>query len=250
MDKINLSILNNKEDFRSRAFILTYRNKIVNYRLHDIINDKSYIGTAVNLYQRIYNTRNGHLGSLFLDKKHDFIHLMILSVGIENFDLYIEADYFKTEEDALINEELLINKYNSFNNGYNLTPDGKGGNQGGIFVTDGKINIRIKPKDFPEYLAKGFKRGSNRVVVTDPNTGKFYRKPKEEADKLINELGWTIGSKTLSTTKGCISVVNKITKETKKIPIDEKSIYLEDGWELGFRPNKGLKKVRIVKSIR
>lgn len=245
MDKINLSILQDRENINSRIFISTYRNKIVNYRLYDMINGKSYVGTSVDLYQRIYNIRNGHLGSLFKDKRHDFIHQMILSVGINNFELYIESCNFETEEEALINEQLLINKYDSFNNGYNLTPDGKGGNQGGIFVTDGKVNLRIKPQEFPEYLSKGFRRGSNRVVVTDPSTGKFYRKPKEEADKLVKELGWTIGSNLLSTTKGLISISNKETGETRKISKEEQAQYLDNGWELGFAPNK-VKKVHMI----
>lgn len=245
-NKINLKTLQDRKSAESRTFMWDYENKIVNYRLYDTINNKSYVGTAVNLYQRIYNKRTGHLGSLFSDKRHDFIHLMILSVGIDNFELYIEADYFKTVEEALINEKELIQKYNSFNDGYNMTPDGKGGNLGGIYVTDGKINIRIKPSELPLYVTKGFKKGYNRVVVTDPTTGKFYRKPKEEADKLINNLGWTLGSKLLSTTKGRISVTNPSTGETKKILSSEKSTYLNNGWKTGFGPNKGLKKVIML----
>ena len=246
INKIKLNILQDKKNPETKKFMSLCRNKIVNYRLYDTVNDKSYIGTAVDLYQRIYNKRTGHLGSLDKDKRHDFIHLMIISVGIENFELYIEADNFITEEEAFINEEALIKKYNSFNNGYNLTPDGKGGNQGGIFVTDGVSNIRIKPQDLPEYLAKGFRKGYNRVVVTDPATRKFYRKPKEEADKLVKDLGWTLGSKTLSTTKGRISITNPMTNETKKILVSEKSSYLSSGWVLGFGPNKNTPKVIMI----
>ena len=245
-NKINLKILQDRKCAESRVFMYDYGNKIVNYRLYDTINNKSYVGTAKNLYQRIYNRRAGHLGSLFLDKRHDFIHLMILSVGIDNFELYIEADNFSTVEEALTNEEKLIQKYDSFYNGYNMTPDGKGGNLGGIFVTNGDVNIRIKPNELPLYISKGFRKGCNRVVVTDPTSGKFYRKPKEEADKLINNLGWTLGSKSLSTTKGRISITNPSTGETKKIFDYEKTTYLNSGWKIGFGPNKGLKKVIMI----
>lgn len=234
----------------AELFVSSYKNKILNYRLYDKINNMSYIGTAVNLRQRLYNSRFGHVGSIFKNVRHDFIHLKIIEVGLENFEIFIERDDFKTIQEAEKNEAILIKKYNSFLNGYNLTINGKGGYVGTIQMTDpsNKITTRVKPNEVEDYLSKGWKKGSNRKVVTDPKTGKFYRLPAEEADELVSKKGWSYGSNFLSTTKGTRSITNEITGESKKVSIEEVDQYLLNGWKLGFGPNKGKRFVTNIKT--
>lgn len=237
-----LDIYNKTEE--AKLFVSSHKKKILNYRLYDKINDKSYIGTASDLWSRLYNNKFGHVGSIFKNVRHDFIHLKIIEIGLENFEIFIEREDFKTIQEAEENEAILIRKYNSFLNGYNLTINGKGGYVGTIQLIDplNKTTIRVKPNEVEDYLSKGWKKGSNRKVVTDPKTGKFYRLPAEEADELVNKKGWSYGSKTLSTTKGTKSITNKITGETKKVLPNDINQYLLNGWELGFGPNKGKRK--------
>lgn len=246
---MNLLDLYNKTE-EAKKFVLSYNKKIVNYRIYDKINKMSYIGTASNLWQRLYNGRFGHVGSIFRKVRHDFIHLKIIEIGLENFEFFIERDDFSTIQEAETNEALLISKYDSFLNGYNLTINGKGGYVGTIQLTNpiDKTTIRVKPNAVDDYLAKGWKKGSNRKVVTDPKTGKFYRISSEEADSLVNNKGWTYGSKLLSTTKGSRSITNMSTGETKKVLPSEVNQYLSEGWELGFGPNKGKKYVTNIKT--
>lgn len=225
------------KEAEAMRFIASYNHKIVNYRLFDKINNKSYIGSAVDLYVRVFGSKFGHVGSLFRDVRHDYIHLKILEVGLENFELTIERDDFKTIEEAEENEKLLIEKYDSFLNGYNLTKNGKGGYVGTVQLTspDKKSTIRVKPNEVDEYLSKGYIKGSNRRVVTDPSTGKFFRVNAEEAEELVNKKGWIYGSKLLSTTNGFIAITNESLKKNKKIPKTELENYLSLGWKKGFK---------------
>lgn len=225
------------KEAEAMRFIASYNHKIVNYRLFDKINNKSYIGSAVDLYVRIFGSKFGHVGSLFRNVRHDYIHLKILEVGLENFELIIERDDFKTIEEAEENEKLLIEKYDSFLNGYNLTKNGKGGYVGTVQLIspDKKSTIRVKPNEVDEYLLKGYIKGSNRRVVTDPSTGKFFRVNVEEAEELVNKKGWIYGSKLLSTTNGFIAITNESFKKNKKIPKTELENYLSLGWKKGFK---------------
>lgn len=225
------------KEAEAMRFIASYNHKIVNYRLFDKINNKSYIGSAVDLYVRIFGSKFGHVGSLFRNVRHDYIHLKILEVGLENFELIIERDDFKTIEEAEENEKLLIEKYDSFLNGYNLTKNGKGGYVGTVQLIspDKKSTIRVKPNEVDEYLSKGYIKGSNRRVVTDPSTGKFFRVNVEEAEELVNKKGWIYGSKLLSTTNGFIAITNESLKKNKKIPKTELENYLSLGWKKGFK---------------
>lgn len=246
---MNLLDIYNKTK-EAKLFVSSYKGKILNYRLYDKINNMSYIGTAVDLWHRLYNSKFGHVGSIFKNVRHDFIHLKIIEIGLENFEIFIEKDDFKTVQEAEKNEVILIKKYDSFLNGYNLTINGKGGYVGTIQLTNplDKTTIRVKPNEVDDYLSKGWKRGSNRKVVTDPKTGKFYRLPEEEADELVNGKGWSYGSNILSTTKGTKSITNKTTGDTKKVPSGEVDQYLSNGWELGFGPNKGKKFITNIKT--
>lgn len=120
------------------------------YKFTCLINNKSYIGKALNLKVRV----DIHLKTLNRPKYHQVIHKAIVKHGLENFKLEIlEQGNFTKEE--LTNLEIeLIKKHNCHNPklGYNLTDGGDGGN-GHIVSEETKLRLRDahlgKPKNYP-----------------------------------------------------------------------------------------------------
>lgn len=92
-----------------------YHNKPGIYRIYNILNNKSYIGSSNSLYKRI----NGHINSLIKNCHH--------SAKLQNSFNKYGIDNFKTEvllvceiQELLIQEKHYIDKYDSVNNGFNI----------------------------------------------------------------------------------------------------------------------------------
>jgi len=103
------------------------------YKITNIINDKVYIGkTLADTTRRWADHRN--VAALLkedkvLDKwkfKIQVIHKAMVKYGIDNFQFEI-LKYYQTEEQAYAGEVKIIAKYDSYRNGYNSTPGGRGG---------------------------------------------------------------------------------------------------------------------------
>jgi group I intron endonuclease len=88
------------------------------YTIRNIVNQKHYVGIAVDLKKRwsAHRRCSGHNIALYS---------AIKKYGLENFVFTHVADAFSWE-DACEIEKSLIDAYDSFNNGYNLTRGGDG----------------------------------------------------------------------------------------------------------------------------
>lgn len=174
MKVLNLSII-----FNDKIRTKTELNNLggVLYRLHHIGTNKNYIGTAKNIVDRMYSDWDGYV-TIINDKiyeKYRKIHRALDKFGIENFELIIEKiGNFYTDIDPYESE--YIAKYDSFNNGYNDTPDGKSNNKTGVrYNITGRTPIHnpitgvqkfVYPYEIEEYENKGFIKGHKNKPKT------------------------------------------------------------------------------------
>jgi group I intron endonuclease len=88
------------------------------YQIKNLIIEKSYVGSAANLYKRNYEHRR-----LLNNNKHPNRHLQFAwnKYGEENFKFEI-LEYCNKNE-LLEREQFWIDKINSCKNGYNLSPN-------------------------------------------------------------------------------------------------------------------------------
>ena len=95
------------------------------YKITNKINNKVYVGQAVNLQRRILI----HLYDYKYNKKNSYFYNSITKYGIENFDveILIEGKFSKLELNEM--EIRFIELFNSTNKlfGYNMTKGGNGG---------------------------------------------------------------------------------------------------------------------------
>lgn len=108
------------------------------YKILNIINNKIYIGSAVNLYKRMHN----HIYQLN-NQKHHNKHLQRSwnKYGEENFKFYV-VEYIEEINKLIEKEQYWLDFYNStnINNGYNICSKA-GSNLGNKLTEENKINI-------------------------------------------------------------------------------------------------------------
>ena len=172
------------------------------YLIKNIINGKCYVGQSINLRKRLLqHYSNGHNPKFYY--KH--LYAAISKHGISNFKLTIleVVDPFISDLPELLNslEVSYIEKYDSFNCGYNKT---KGG--------EGFLGCREHPeilKKISESLKKYFKEHQeelNGVFYTRKYTCGYNYKEKyfieahsrTELSKILKEKGYNIPPTTIS----------------------------------------------------
>ena len=91
------------------------------YRIHNIIDNKDYVGLTNNPKRR----KNRHFNDL-ANKNHDNPHLQRAydKYGQEAFVYEILAEYNCSEEEIKQHEKMWIKKLDSYHNGYNCNPGG------------------------------------------------------------------------------------------------------------------------------
>lgn len=247
------------------------------YRIYDK-ESKSYIGTTRNLYNRLYNKFHGHVTSI--DREHcDYIHKMMKLIGYSEFRFQIleksnELDYI------LKMEPFYIEKYNSYNNGYNRNNTGKLGPGIGsvsLYNETDDIYVRVKPSEVKLYLDNGYIRKSpNKETkqLISPN-GDFVQVPKSKIEDLLYEgykmIGFSYGTKWIysyededyfmvskdtaynlvnkglakleSPSKGLINIYND-SGVNIRVPKDQLDEYLLNGYKRGNLLSKG--KISII----
>ena len=95
------------------------------YVWYNKINNKCYVGQAINLYNRIKQ----HLKSYKVNSQHKLLYYAINKYGIENFEVLIVKTLVPSEDikEQLDNlEQFYINRYNCLNCGYNCSLGGEG----------------------------------------------------------------------------------------------------------------------------
>lgn len=147
------------------------------YCFENKINGKLYIGQSQNIKERIRH----HIKS----KDQLYIHKALRKYGIENFNFYILefCDIDKLSE----LEMYYIQKYNAFENGYNLTKGGEGSR--GVKLSDKHKNV-ISEKLSKETWAYNFRKdyflvGSSCKDISDKLLKNGYNiKPRNIYDAI------------------------------------------------------------------
>jgi len=141
------------------------------------IDEKMYVGRAVNLYKRVYDEMNG-----FQNNKHQNMFKLFNAVkkyGIENFRV------LKLEECAKENlndlEKYYIKYYDTKYNGYNITFGGDG--------THGHVVSEEQIKKQREALRKYY-TDDKKHEQSEKMKVWFNARPKEEQDKMKTGNGW------------------------------------------------------------
>lgn len=193
MVKFNFNDLVN--NYNNSGTIIRRIKDCVLYRIHHISLNKDYIGTTRSIKSRIWG-KWGYIRKVELKNEISPIHKAIIDYGYKDFDIYIE----EVNNDIIYIEsleEIYITKFNSFINGYNETPNGKGGKFNTTWITNGIESKRINLDKYP--LPDGWKIGheylTNRDKILVNNGVKQIFISKEEKDRYLKE-GYNIGSLT------------------------------------------------------
>lgn len=165
------------------------------YKITNKINGKCYIGdTKENLLYRFYDHPFGsHFNNFLSSNAH--LYNSMRKYGLENFTVRILTfDKDKTEK-------YYIDLYDSYNNGYNRSIDGKSTFLGGEGPAKGKLRITngideklIKPSEFSYYESIGYYRGlsfrhiNKNSITYKKNKSGFYKEGvRSKAGKIASE---------------------------------------------------------------
>lgn len=179
------------------------------YMITNLINDKKYIGLTKNsIKERYYHhcRKAVHGGGFYL-------HSALRKYGVENFKIE-KLDEASDIEELKQKEIEYIEKYNTFNNGYNLTKGGDfSSNEGMVVVKDETGNVkRISSEEFQENQDKY--TSVNLGLITIYKDDEKMRVPSSEYKEIYYEMGWR------SRNFGFVTVKTKDGKITK-IPVSE-----------------------------
>ena len=139
------------------------------YRITNIKNDKNYIGLTKNTIEGRFDEH----------KKSGYdLHEAMISLGTHNFSIE-EIDSVETIEEATALEKFYVEKYDSFDNGYNMN---KGGS--GLFIHSDETKKKMSDNNH--------RRGKDRSGDLNPM---FGRKHSAEAIEKMrrNRRGKTAG---------------------------------------------------------
>ena len=150
------------------------------YGIHNIVTDKWYIGSTFNLHDRIRR----HKYYLLKNQHHSQkLQRSFNKYGIESFKIIIIEQFEKLDIDQLIEKEIdYIEKYNSLENGYNMTKD---------------CRIYKQFKLTKEQIAKTITKKSIPVICLTKQ-GKFIKEFNS-----ITEAANYIGDQTTNISKAC-----------------------------------------------
>ena len=249
--------------------------EFVVYRIYRVETGESYIGTAVDTYNRLYNKFHGHVTSK--DRSHcDYVHKVMKNLGYDKFNFQI-LEIFSNEDDMMNKEGFYVEKYDSYNHGYNRNSTGKiGPGIGSVNVYNPNTGIysRVKPSEVNEYLNDGWIRkspnkGTKQMISPD---GVFCQVPEDKSHDLLlegykyisftkdtrwifnyesndyelvsEELANDLVSKGMarreSPAKGLIAMYNESLDLNIRVPEDQVESYLSNGFKFGNLRTKGL----------
>lgn len=164
--EFNLVDILDKKNIRSNK-LFDYNFKFIVYRFFNKDNNKSYVGSTNCIVNRLYNYKYGHITSILTNTDESNKPLYVdMKTNINSF-IFIIEEIFLDRDSMFKRESELVMKFDSYNNGYNLTKDGyfKGGCYPRGFTIgkkvvnkDGKSYI-IKPELINLYLSNGYNLG-------------------------------------------------------------------------------------------
>lgn len=183
------------------------------YLIKNRVNSKCYVGQTSNLFkERIY----GHLRPS--KKQMQTIHCAIQKHGKENFIFGI-LEYIHDDANIDEREKFWISKFDSFKNGYNETPGGKGIELSKEKIIQRNENLKEAYKNNPEYSRNISEKAKFRWA--NPEFKKFVTEKikfsmTDEVKKKISEKN--IGKKHTEESKSNISkaqIGRKLSEEHK-----------------------------------
>ena len=130
------------------------------YMHTNIITGKQYIGLTSKGIEKRWRSH------IAFAKKHNkyYFHRAINKYGIDSWKHEILEDNIKNIEDANMLEKFYINKYDTFNNGYNSTTGGDG-TTGNKTVTEKTIRYRESRKTIIKFIHKDY--GIEELCIDD-----------------------------------------------------------------------------------
>lgn len=222
---------------RNQEILFYNPNGKIIYRIKNLINGKSYIGdTKYDLNWRLF----GFIGHItrYQNRENSHLYNSMNKYGIENFSISIISD---NPEDV---EKTFIDKFDSYKNGYNNNPTGKGTGSIGETMIGRKSMVHpehglkyVKPEDIDFYISKGYEvRGEqssnkNRTKVHLGDQMKYVR--EEDLEEFL-ESGWELGvsqGNEPPNLKG-LKIIQK-NGNYKRVPEESIEFYLAEGWSLG-----------------
>ena len=175
------------------------------YIIKNLINNKVYIGQTI---QKLSKRFNGHCCYSKTDKSINmYIKRAIHKYGRENFSIELLEEC--NIEDLNQREQYWIKKYDSYNNGYNLTLGGQDSNYFSLHRLENTIDIKkfkdyiIEFKPLASGVAKQFgiskcsdynlikKLDDSRLILSSYNPRKPKNLDSNKVLELYNE-GWSI----------------------------------------------------------
>lgn len=147
IEKFNLNDIN--LDWKLQDYLST---KCGSYALYDTVNDKYYIGSTSSSYKRrLLSGKGAHILSI-LNPNHygsQYCHIKFNMIGLNKTEFHILTPIFGVEE-----ETRLIREYDSYENGYNLSPNGDFSNFDHVGVTNGIRDRLIARPKLEEFLSE------------------------------------------------------------------------------------------------
>lgn len=199
------------------------------YKITNLINNKVYIGQAINIVKRWSNHRRAY----FLNKPTQAIHFALIKYGLDNFEFEVIA-CCKSQDDANFLETELVTQYNSFisnNNGYNATYGGMNAPKSDEWkLALKKWRESLTPEERAEISKKQSKATLNQIEEKGhPAKGnKWTNEQRSELSKTLKALDKTkIYTEEVRNVMSESHIGIKDSEETKK----NKSIKAKLAWQ-------------------
>ena len=220
------------------------------YRIYDVTNNKSYIGSTPSMYHRLFSNE-GHI--TLMNSGNEFDLYKDMRSRLYDFNLQV-IEFNSSAIEMRERETHYVKEYDSFNNGYNRTPDGHARNTEGKFLgfmhdkrwmTNGIEELAVKLDEINFYENLGYFLGRlKRTSCKKPKLGKLIHKdgleiyvPESSLQNRLNN-GWKLGHKDgfISKQKGKIRINNGIEEFTiRPDDLDKYPGYVQGGLP---NPNK------------
>lgn len=116
-------------EIKNRTDLKQFRHKSGIYMFLNIINDKKYIGQAIDLNARLLY----HLSCIRRHLDKSVLYKAVLKYGFKNFKIYILTvfpPHNNLKKNLDLAEKIYIQFYDTYKNGYNCTLGGDGGKLG------------------------------------------------------------------------------------------------------------------------
>lgn len=155
------------------------------YSITNLINGKIYIGKTEESFKRRWWHHIACLNGNYHNNKH--LQSSWNKYGQDNFEFEI-IHVYNNEEDLNVVEIEFIEKFDSFNNGYNLTKGGEG-NVGMKHTTESKSKIGEKNR-----LNMTGKKMSEETKLKMSESAKGYIKSEEHRENLSKSLSGIVRS--------------------------------------------------------